>query len=101
MFVGVGIVPAPLAGGPARHGPCTQTVTRLLDTLDPLIPGNILVMAEPCDHYDTERGKLDCERAAFQRLAKRLKAAFPNQPMHSPGATKGQPKRCLKLRGCQ
>ena len=35
------------------------------------------VMAEPCDHYDTEREKLDCELAAFQRLAPRLKAAFP------------------------
>ena len=35
------------------------------------------LMAEPCDFYDTERGKLDCERAAFQRLARRLKAAFP------------------------
>ena len=35
------------------------------------------VLAEPCDFYDTERGKLDCERAAFQRLARRLKAAFP------------------------
>lgn len=123
--------------------PCTQTVTRLLDTLDPLILGNILVMAnqalirdklfdktriagrvlivvdgtkeesyrrlkapwkrkyryvlhakiigpagtiltvmaEPCDHYDTERGKLDCELAAFQRLAVRLKAAFPKLPV--------------------
>jgi|GEM_PF-677069 len=123
--------------------PCTQTVTRLLDTLDPLVLGNVLVMAnqalirdklfdktrlagrvlvvvdgtkeesyrrltapwrrkyryvlhakiigpagtiltamaEPCDHYDTERGKLDCERAAFQRLARRLKAAFPKQPI--------------------
>jgi hypothetical protein len=130
------------AGRPAT-APCTQTVTRLLDTLDPLVPGNILVMAnqalirdklfdktrlagrvlivvdgtkeescrrltapwrrkyryvlhakiigpagtiltvmaEPCDHYDTERGKLDCERAAFQRLAGRLKAAFPKQPI--------------------
>jgi len=35
------------------------------------------VMAEPCDHYDSERDKLDCERAAFQRLAQRLKVAFP------------------------
>lgn len=35
------------------------------------------VMAEPCDAYDTERGKLDSERAAFRRLAPRLKAAFP------------------------
>ena len=35
------------------------------------------VIAEPCDSYDSERGKLDCERAAFQRLAVRLKAAFP------------------------
>ena len=35
------------------------------------------VMAEPCDFYDSERGKLDCERAAFQRLAQRLKTAFP------------------------
>lgn len=35
------------------------------------------LMAEPCDFYDTERGKLDCERAAFQRLARRLKSAFP------------------------
>jgi hypothetical protein len=39
------------------------------------------VMAEPCDHYDTERGKLDCERAAFQRLAQRLKTAFPRLPI--------------------
>jgi hypothetical protein len=36
------------------------------------------VMAEACDHYDTERGKLDCELAAFQRLAQRLKKAFPH-----------------------
>jgi len=35
------------------------------------------VIVEPCDSYDSERGKLDCERAAFQRLALRLKAAFP------------------------
>jgi len=35
------------------------------------------VIAEPCDFYDSERGKLDCERAAFQRLATRLKDAFP------------------------
>ena len=35
------------------------------------------VMAEPCDHYDSERGKLDCELAAFKRLSARLKAAFP------------------------
>jgi hypothetical protein len=41
----------------------------------------LTVMAEPCDHYDTERGKLDCERAAFQRLAGRLKTAFPKQPI--------------------
>jgi len=35
------------------------------------------VLAEPCDAFDTEREKLDCERVAFQRLAVRLKAAFP------------------------
>ena len=35
------------------------------------------VIVEPCDFYDSERGKLDCERAAFQRLAARLKTAFP------------------------
>ena len=35
------------------------------------------VLAEPCDAYDTERQKLDCERAAFQRMAVRLKVAFP------------------------
>ena len=35
------------------------------------------VIVEPCDFYDSERDKLDCERAAFQRLAVRLKAAFP------------------------
>lgn len=39
------------------------------------------VMAEPCDAYDTERGKLDSERAAFARLAPRLKAAFPRLPI--------------------
>ncbi len=39
------------------------------------------VIVEPCDFYDTERGKLDCERAAFQRLAVRLKAAFPRLPI--------------------
>ena len=39
------------------------------------------VIAEPCDHYDTERGKLDCERAAFQRLVVRLKSAFPRLPI--------------------
>lgn len=39
------------------------------------------ILAEPCDSYDSERGKLDCERAAFQRLARRLKAAFPRQPI--------------------
>lgn len=39
------------------------------------------VMAEPCDAYDTERGKLDSERAAFRRLAPRLKAAFPKLPI--------------------
>ena len=123
--------------------PCTQTVTRLFDTLDPVmleavlvaathtlirgklfdstrLAGRVLVvvdgtkeesyrrltapwrrkyryvlhakiigpdgtiltvMAESCDHYDTERGKLDCERAAFQRLAVRLKAAFPKLPI--------------------
>lgn len=41
----------------------------------------ITVLAEPCDFYDTERGKLDCELAAFKRLAPRLKAAFPRQPI--------------------
>lgn len=41
----------------------------------------LTVLAEPCDHYDSERGKLDCERAAFQRLAQRLKAAFPKLPI--------------------
>lgn len=41
----------------------------------------LTIMAEPCDHYDTKRGKLDCELAAFQRLAKRLKAAFPKLPI--------------------
>ncbi len=39
------------------------------------------VMAEPCDAYDSERGKLDSERAAFARLAPRLKAAFPRLPV--------------------
>ena len=39
------------------------------------------VMTEPCDAYDTERGKLDSERAAFRRLAPRLKAAFPKLPV--------------------
>ena len=39
------------------------------------------VMAEPCDAYDSERGKLDSERAAFARLAPRLKAAFPRLPI--------------------
>lgn len=43
-------------------------------------PGGI-ALAEPCDHYDTERGKLDCELAAFRRLAERLKAAFPKLPI--------------------
>lgn len=37
------------------------------------------VFVESCDSYDTESGKLDCERAAFQRLALRLKAKFPRQ----------------------
>jgi hypothetical protein len=41
----------------------------------------LTVLAEPCDHYDTERGKLDCEGAAFQRLAARLKTAFPKLPI--------------------
>lgn len=35
------------------------------------------VLAEPCDHYDTERAKLDCELAACKRMVVRLKAAFP------------------------
>jgi hypothetical protein len=39
------------------------------------------IIVEPCDFYDSERGKLDCERAAFQRLAVRLKAAFPQLPI--------------------
>ena len=34
-------------------------------------------LTEPCDHYDTEKEKLDCEREAFKRVAVRLKAAFP------------------------
>jgi len=37
------------------------------------------VFVESCDSYDTESRKLDCERAAFQRLALRLKAEFPRQ----------------------
>lgn len=37
------------------------------------------VFVESCDSYDTESEKLDCERAAFQRLALRLKAEFPRQ----------------------
>ena len=47
------------------------------------------VMAEPCDAYDTERGKLDSERAAFARLAPRLKAAFPRLPIHSGERARG------------
>ena len=65
-----GLVPANLlalsgqrrwpAGRPVT-APCTQTATRFLDILAP--------------------GKLDSERAAFARLAPRLKAAFPRLPI--------------------
>ena len=40
---------------------------------------NIPVMSEPVEAYDGDREKQDCERAAFARLAKRLKKAFPRQ----------------------
>lgn len=40
---------------------------------------NIPVLSEPVEAYDGEKEKQDCERAAFVRLAKRLKAAFPHQ----------------------
>ena len=39
------------------------------------------VMAEPCDAYDTETRKLDCELAAFRRIVRRFKKAFPRLPV--------------------
>jgi len=40
---------------------------------------NIPVASEPVAAYDGDREKQDCERRAFGRLAKKLKAAFPHQ----------------------
>ena len=39
---------------------------------------NIPVVSEAVDAYDSDREKQDCERAAFVRLAEKLKAAFPH-----------------------
>ena len=39
---------------------------------------NIPVMSEAVDAYDSEREKQDCERAAFVRLAEKLKDEFPH-----------------------
>ena len=40
---------------------------------------NIPVLFEPVEPYEGEKEKQDCEMAAFKRLEKRLKAAFPHQ----------------------
>ena len=40
---------------------------------------NIPIMSEPVEAYDGDREKQDCESRAFERLARRLKAAFPHQ----------------------
>ena len=39
------------------------------------------LFTEPMDQYDDERGKHDCEQRAFNRLAPRIKAAFPKLPI--------------------
>lgn len=41
---------------------------------------NIPVASEAVAAYSSEREKQDCERAAFVRLAEKLKRAFPHQP---------------------
>ena len=40
--------------------------------------GRLFVMSEPVAPYETDAQKQDCEWNAFQRLAPRLKARFPN-----------------------
>ena len=42
---------------------------------------SITVMSEHLDPWDDEREKQDCELRAFERLAPRLKAAFPRLPV--------------------
>jgi len=42
---------------------------------------SIAVMSEHLDPWSDERGKQDCEQRAFERLAARLKAAFPRLPI--------------------
>ena len=42
---------------------------------------SITVMSEHLDPWSDEREKQDCEQRAFERLARRLKAAFPRLPV--------------------
>lgn len=42
---------------------------------------SITVMSEHLDPWDDEKEKQDCEQRAFERLAPRLKAAFPRLPV--------------------
>jgi hypothetical protein len=42
---------------------------------------NLTVMSEPLEPWDDDREKQDCERRAFERLAPRLKKAFPRLPI--------------------
>ena len=42
---------------------------------------NLTVMSEPLEPWDDERQKQDCEQRAFERLAPRLKKAFPRLPV--------------------
>ena len=42
---------------------------------------SLTVMSEPVEPWDGEREKQDCEQRAFERLAPRLKKAFPRLPV--------------------
>lgn len=42
---------------------------------------SLTVMSEPVDPWDDDREKQDCEQRAFERLARRLKEAFPRLPI--------------------
>lgn len=42
---------------------------------------SLTVMSEPLEPWDDERQKQDCEQRAFERLAPRLKKAFPRLPI--------------------